>query len=524
MKKKRQKRMDNNERNTLEQNPDDINTIRADQNTTPNHASNQNTENNPEFIQNEEEPRRRNSSATETQIFIETLLDELVREQNIFYIADMDEFFIYDPETHIYIRRSKEFFQNYLYKMGGRCGLLPMRNSPIIKNFINRFLDAVKTRCYIESSEFFTIIDQNNRFIVFNNCIYDLYENTFLPFSQNIVKLNKINASFLTIPLSASKIAKEIKKHLCREDYITLLEFFYCVIVNLHLKRAAFCAGKRNTMKTTTFEILKNYIPVTTSSISAFNERFTDSLFSKFNLVIFDELNLFSFNEKNISLIKGRINIKREIWAEFKNVKQSIKLPSYPLFAFLTNTAPYESYMAQLISRFLVIEFTNKIIDEDPNFILSLTEKDYSIFLCEIINAGKRLKKDKYIFYNEKETDQNTKILRYRRLVDSIFAFVYNCVAALSEEELKDEEGNIHETKITITDLYEAYVDYCRENEIGEIRSKTTFRKKIFNCLEDACNNRIIAEKDENGRYIFKNLDIDVISLSETNENNRRTA
>lgn len=285
---------------------------------------------------------------------------------------------------------------------------------------------------------------------------------------------------------------------------------------NYMFKKAMIFVGEGDTGKTTLLEVITNLLgKENLSSISL--QKMSSDKFSAAHLYgkhgnLVDEL-----SAKDIS-DTGAFKVATgggSITGEYKFGNQ-FSFVNYSKFTFACNRIPdvTDTNDQAYFNRWMIIRFEKKIEKKIPNFIATLTSEEERSGLFNLAMKGlERLMEQGRFTYNN--TADETKIEMMRS---------GSSIAMFASEMIVREDGY----EITKDDMYEAYLDYCKENNLST-QTKDMLGKSLpgyINYISDSLlttsgkkqtrgwrNAKILSEKKPQDFGDFENIKPDDIKI-----------
>lgn len=326
----------------------------------------------------------------------------------------------------------------------------------------------------------------DERFICFENGVFDLETNCLLPHAPQYHCTNMIAANYIDNPVNG-ELFNNYLTHLTQNNLALkqrILEFLgYCLSSSNRAKALFLLIGPGNTGKSTFARIIQSLLG--DCNYTAFNLKelgnrtwTTGTFFNK--LAAFDtDLSAETYNDNVAKLLK-QLSGGDAIKGEFKN-KNPFTFRNTCKIILATNFIPsFQEEDEALERRWLKLPFLSPISREEMMTDLLeklLEEKDYIIF--KSIEALTTLIQNDYKF-----TDIGD--LEHYNPACNVESRKFKIASSVSDFLLSTcELDSTYNTKITTTELYDIYKKFYKTREYPEASvPKTTFSKMVFEYYE----------------------------------------
>ncbi|WP_282926507.1 phage/plasmid primase, P4 family [Helcococcus kunzii] len=306
----------------------------------------------------------------------------------------------------------------------------------------------------------------DERYIAFNNCLYDIKEDKHLDFSPDYIIQNKIPWDYN--PIAYHKLTDvTLEKLSCKDkDVRDLLEELigYCFFRRNELRQTFMLVGDKKNGKSTFLAMLSNLLGmenISSLDLSELDSRFkTAELFGKLANIGDDIGEDFI---PNTALFK-KIATGDRINAERKG-QDPFEFSPYSKLIFSANNPPrIRDKTGAVLSRLILIPFEATFSKEDKDFDplikKKLTTKEAMEYLIVLgINALKRVLDKKGFTISEKSIRE---LESYEKLNNPVIEFI-------EDTKIENEEVN---------KIYKQYTVYCAENNYTAV-SKIEFSRQV---------------------------------------------
>ena len=380
--------------------------------------------------------------------------------KNTFLFAEFSEYL----KNNLHIKRINgqlHLYKDGVYINGNRflesemLKIIPMLNRAK-RNEVLSYIDII-AQDYDTSDE---------RYIAFNNCLYDIKEDKHLDFSPDYIIQNKIPWDYN--PIAYHKLTDiTLDKLSCNDkDIRDLLEELigYCFFRRNELRQTFMLVGDKKNGKSTFLAMLSNLLGmenISSLDLSELDSRFkTAELFGKLANIGDDIGEDFI---PNTALFK-KIATGDRISAERKG-QDPFEFSPYSKLIFSANNPPrIRDKTGAVLSRLILIPFeatfSKKDKDFDPLIKKKLTTKEAMEYLIVLgIKALKRVLDKKGFTVSEKSIKE---LEGYEKLNNPIIEFI-------EDTKIENEEVN---------KIYKQYTVYCAENNYTAV-SKIEFSRQV---------------------------------------------
>jgi len=376
-----------------------------------------------------------------------------------------DEIYIYDkgvylPTAEIVIKEEAELTLKELSRT----------------SYINEIINKIARSTYIDVEKF---IEPVNR-LCLKNGVLNLDTFCLEEFSPDYIFLNKLPVNYVS-GIDCPKIKKFIREVVIpREDWdnsnsditdiFTLQEFVgYFLYKKNPYNRAVMLYGPGENGKSTFINLIKRFlgeknvsnVPIQKLETNTFA---TASLLGKLANLHSDLPKTALRETSKFKLLTGGDRIDAE-----KKFRDNFSFTPYAKMIFAANKLPetYDDTIA-FWRRWLIFRFPNSFSEEDKDTNKKLideltTEEELSGFLNWALEGLKRLFSNNHFTKNKSTEDVREE---YIRQSDSVGAFIL------------DRIEEVPSNYVTKKDLFEIYVDYCREKGY-DIEPENTFHRKF---------------------------------------------
>lgn len=321
--------------------------------------------------------------------------------------------------------------------------------------------------------------------IAFRNGIYNIETGELLPFSPDIVILNKIDWNYNPDAYNAD-IEKMFDRLACGDDAIKALlceAIGYCFYRRNELRKAFILTGEKQNGKSTYLKLISFLLGaenITALDLGELGQRFKAAeLFGKL-ANIGDDI--------GDDFIQNPAIFKKVVSGDVLNVERKgqdpFDLRNYAKFLFSANNIPrIKDKSGAVISRLVIIPFNARFTKDDPDFdpyiIYKLTTESAMEYLINLALAGLKRVLSRYSF-TESQSVQEA-LQEYEENNNPILIFF---------KELEREEVINKSTR----DLFARYGLFCSENGFNAM-SNVEFSKTVRRVFEVD-----IKEKRVNGK------------------------
>ena len=309
--------------------------------------------------------------------------------------------------------------------------------------------------------------------ICIGNGVLNIDTKELLHHSPDYYFLQKLQWDFIK-EKDCPKIKKYLSEVLASEDIDTLQEFIgYCVYRKLPFKKAAILKGDKNTGKTTTINLVIEFIgEENTSSVSlhkiVYDKFAAAGLYGKL-LNFYDDLSLKDIKDTGnfkIATGGGYVSAERKFGDQFKFLGITKHLFATNKFQAVIDADDLAYY-----ERWLIFIFENVFEGKnaDRNILEKLTTKEEMSGLLNWALEGLKRLLQNGSFSHTKTAEENRAVMEKNS--NSISAFIQDCMI--------EKDGNW----IATADLYESYCQYCAKNELpkeSQDQFSKTFGKKVL--------------------------------------------
>ena len=355
---------------------------------------------------------------------------------------DNEEVFFYNDGKGIYVNHGEQVIFKYL-------DLFIEKYATI--NTKREVLSHIKHKTLIERTTF----NNDPTKIVLKNGILDLETLEVYEFSKDYLYTIQIPMEY-DPEARCERFLKFLKEKCeCEDDIRTLQEYFgFCLLNDMRFEKALLLYGPKRSGKSTLLEILNKMLGdenVSNMSLHFLNEnRFALAYLYGMKANICADLPMESL--KSISkfmLITGRDRVTCDKKGQDPSSFYSIAKP-----VFSCNQIPMiRKKEDAFYRRWIIVKFphTTPVEKIDEHLKTTLIKEELSGILNWAIKGAKNILKNHNIYYNK--TEEEVKIT-WNKNSDSISAFIY-------------EEIGIDDTKSElIRNVYNAYLEYCKKNEV----------------------------------------------------------
>lgn len=330
--------------------------------------------------------------------------------------------------------------------------------------------------------------------IAFRNGIYNIIDDSFIPFSPEIIITNKINWDYN--PTAYSKIVDNtLDKIACNDKQIRMLleeAIGYCMYRRNELGKAFILIGDRSNGKSTFLDMVKTMLGdenIASLDLGELGERFkTAELFGKLANIGDDIGDEFIANASVFrKLVTGeRVSVERKGQDPFE-------FNNYSKFLFSANNIPRIKDKTGAVQRRLTIipfdaTFSVNDPDFDPYIKYKLREQEPMEYMIKIGLEGLKRVTLNQKFTSSKRVEQELE--EYEESNNPIIGFY---------KEVGIEEIENEPTK----DVYKKYQEYCLANNLQALSniefSKQVKRKFDFDIIDkkiDGVKYRLFVRKD----------------------------
>jgi putative DNA primase/helicase len=318
---------------------------------------------------------------------------------------------------------------------------------------VEETLNYIKYTTFVDRKEF----NKDKELINLKNGIFNLKKMELQPHSPEILMTNqlpvvyKTNADCLLIKEFCSQIVSE-------SDILLLQEITgYCLWKDYHIQKAVMLIGDGANGKSTFLSLLKYFLGLENiSSVSLqdlIDRRFASAeLFGKLANIYADLPDVALLRTGMFKMLTGGDLIPAE-----KKFKDMFTYINFAKLIFSTNKIPEsKDSSSAFFRRWVMINFPYKFEGEkaDKKILEKfITEGELSGLFNWAIEGLKRLLENgefSYTLTTEQIQD------KYERMSSTVAAFVKDCLDVKSDGVISKAE------------LYQRYIDYCRENSLPE--------------------------------------------------------
>ena len=378
-----------------------------------------------------------------------------------------DKFAVFMKNNH-HIKRINN--QLYIYKDGVYVDGYAEIEAEMIKHISN--LNRAKRA---EALSYLNLLIRDNtpasdaNLIAFRNGIYNIIDDSFIPFSPEIIITNKINWDYN--PAAYSELVDNtLNKIACQDEQIRMLleeAIGYCMYRRNELGKAFILIGDRSNGKSTFLDMVKTMLGdenIASLDLGELGERFkTAELFGKLANIGDDIGDEFIANASVFrKLVTGeRISVERKGQDPFE-------FNNYSKLLFSTNNIPRIKDKTGAVQRRLIIipfdaTFSVNDPDFDPYIKYKLREQEPMEYMIKLGLEGLKRVTLNQKFTSSKRVEQELE--EYEESNNPIIGFY---------KEVGIEEIENEPTK----DVYKKYQEYCLANNLQAL-SNIEFSKQV---------------------------------------------
>ncbi|MFH1697387.1 MAG: phage/plasmid primase, P4 family [Candidatus Diapherotrites archaeon] len=380
----------------------------------------------------------------EKRLCYDLLAKEVMADISILTAEDNSEMFYYDDAAGIYRRGAKNKIK-VIAKV--------LTEQKITTHQTRELLFQIETKTYIDRDKF----DKEKHLIVLKNCVYDLKTNKTQPHTDGIKATSCIPIEYN--PDADCPAVKKFMGEILDERGVKTVQqlFGYCLWRDYPIQRAVMLVGDGSNGKSTLINLLKaflgkeNCVSKELQNLDTSKNRFaTAPLYGKLANLAADISDRAMLATGTFKALTGGDSIPAE-----RKFKESFEFVNYSKQIYSANRLPaVKDKTDAFFRRWVLLFFDHKFEGEndDKNMLSKLTtpEEISGAFnwaiegLKELLAAGD--------FTSAIPTDELRE--KYNALSNSLGAFVADCV--------EPQAGN----SISKSDLYSAYSEYCRKNNL----------------------------------------------------------
>ncbi|MEM2030973.1 MAG: phage/plasmid primase, P4 family [Archaeoglobaceae archaeon] len=382
------------------------------------------------------------------------LADHILQEKRFITLTDTEEVWYYDESEGVWKPNGeiiiKKLCEHYLGE-----------DADIRR--VNEVIGHIRRSTYVDRS----IFDRNIELIAVENGVLNLRTGELLPFNPDYYLTVKLPVKF-NPEADCPKIKQFFREIVHESDVPILFEIFgYCLWREYFIHKAFMFVGNGWNGKTTLLNLLERFLDKrNVSSVSLHDlekNRFASSdLFCKL-ANIYDDLSPEALKDTGLfKRLTGRGIIRGE-----EKYKSKFYFKNYAKLVFTCNQLPESRDNSDaFFGRWIIINFPNQFIGDKrkPNLIEELTtEEELSGLLNNAILALWNLLQ-RGEFSDGKSVEEIRAL--YIRMSDPVSAFKEDCLIVDSKAKTPKSE------------VYQAFCDYCRENNLPVI-SHSAFAQKL---------------------------------------------
>jgi len=383
------------------------------------------------------------------------LADEIMSEVRFATLTDTEEVWYYDTKSGIWRPNGeiviKTLCEKYLGEEANRYR-------------VNEVVAHIQRSTYVDRS----IFDRNIELIAVENGVLNLITGELLPFSSDYYLTVKILVKY-DPNADCPKIKEFFKQVLHEDDIPVMFELFgFCLYRKYFIHKAFMFVGSGRNGKSTLINLLRRFLgPQNVANVPL--QSFAENRFAAAGLYgklanTFADLSSEALRDTGLfKTLTGCDTIEAD--RKFKN---SFSFTNYAKLIYSCNKLP-ETYddSDAFFSRWIIINFPNKFEGEkaDKHLLDKLTtpEELSGLLNLALISLWRLLKRGE--FSKGVSTEEVREL--YLRMSDPVAAFVMDCVEV-------DPEGYVPKKE-----LYSAFCEYCRNNQLPTV-SENTFHKKLI--------------------------------------------
>ena len=416
------------------------------------------------------------------------LADEIMLEVKFATLTDTEEVWYYDAQEGIWKPNGevviKAFCQKYLGEEANR-------------NRVAEVIAHIQRSTYVDRSVF----DRNINLIAVENGVLNLETGELLPFSPDYYLTVKIPVKY-DPEADCPRIKQFFREVLHEEDIPVMIELFgFCLYRRYFIHKAIMFVGSGRNGKTTMINLLRRFLgPWNVANVPL--QTFAENRFAVAELYgklanTFADLSSQALRDTGLfKALTGEDAIEAE--RKFRN---PFRFVNYAKLIYSCNKLP-ETYddSDAFFARWIIINFPNKFEGEkaDKRLIEKLTTPEELSGLLNLALAGLKRLLEKGEFSRGISTEETREL--YLRMSDPVAAFVMDCVEVDPDSWIIKKE------------LYAAFCEYCRQNNLPVV-SENTFHKKLLRHVRVEDYRPIIA-----GKRITAWRGIRIVEKKEENE------
>lgn len=360
--------------------------------------------------------------------------------------------------------------------------------SSATRSLVGEIIEKIKRRTLIDRSVF----SREHKMVSLLNCAIN-------PLSYDTDTLSPDQWSIVQIPVNYDRDAKcpAITKFIneCMGMYSNLFYeiLAFCLMDNYRYKKFFIFIGERDTGKTTAVNIMRSFLGIENITEMTL-QHLSDNRFAIANLYgrlanICDDLPAIGIND--IGRIK-ELTGNSPVSAEKKFTQAGLSFINRAKLIFTCNKIPKtKSADDAFYSRVIIVPFEKQVANPNPDLIEELTSpQEMSGLLNKVLRHYHHLLERKKFGY-DKTTDEVIYLYNLGSL-DSVTKFIHEKV----DEDLMSQ--------ITREELYDAYIEYCKENRITAT-ANNAFHRRMH---ESGYLSKSRITVDNERKYIYTNIRI----------------
>ena len=385
---------------------------------------------------------------------------EKIYNEAIITLDDTDEMFSYNKLTGLYEPCEKVLENTIQLSVGKKT----------TTHFCNEVLASVRRQTRKKREE----IQPPVQYIPLKNCIYNMLENTILPYSDENIFFSKHPIEYLPEEkLALDDLNNPIEKFLeeiteKEEDILLIKEIIgYCFYRGMPFHIIAIFVGTGANGKSTLLNLLQEMIGKENISNETFqaltNDKFASAQLENKNANIFFDLPNKSF--KDVGILKAASG--GDLLKSEKKFQQGHYFKNYAKLIASCNEIPETPDQSDAFyRRWLIINFPNCFEGkENRNLLQELcTEYNKSLFFNHCIDAFRLAMLANAFIRKEGIAEKRTKYNLYSSS-PSVFC----------EKYVEQESGNYIPTK----DVYNKYLEFCKAENI-QPKNEVWFFKSLY--------------------------------------------
>lgn len=314
------------------------------------------------------------------------------------------------------------------------------------------------------------------RYIAFANGVYDLVNNTLVPYSPDLVLTNRIPWDY--VPTATCELAEHTLDKLACNDpsIVALLQecIGYCFFRQNELGKAFILTGDKSNGKSTFLDVLHKILGdenISALDLKELGDRFSTSMMFGKLANIGDDIGDDFLQGTQVSIFKKVVTGNR-IKAERKGM-DPFEFNPYVKLLFSANDIPrMKDKTGAVLRRLVIIPFNATFTDQDPDFDphikYKLAAQDSIEYLIRVgIDGLQRVLSKNHFTYSEKVSNE---LKEYEEENNPIAAFI------------QDQGENMIENELT-SDVYKRYQVFCADNALTPM-SNIVFSKQITKRLK----------------------------------------